>query len=68
LAREADIGILSVAGCVHHLDGFGVRQIEILQLLDKGDVLQLFTLLSWSGKFQALDGRQNKKQEISKSA
>jgi hypothetical protein len=53
---------------VHHLDGFGVRQIEILQLLDKGDVMQLFILLSWPGKFQALDGRQNKKQEISKSA
>src|SRR6266849_5580102 len=31
-------------------------------------VMQLFTLLSWQGKFQALDGRQNKKQEISKNA
>jgi hypothetical protein len=43
------------------------QAIEILQLLDKGGVMQLFTLLSWPGKFQALDGRQNRKQEISKS-
>jgi hypothetical protein len=43
------------------------QAIEILQLLDKGGVMQLFTLLSWPGQFQALDGRQNRKQEISKS-
>jgi hypothetical protein len=56
---------------VHHLDGFGVRQIEILQLLDKGDVMQLFTLLSRPvsepGKFQVLDGRQNENPSNSRS-
>jgi hypothetical protein len=65
-AREADIGTLSVAGCVHHLDGFGVRQIEILQLLDKGDVMQLFTLLSWPGKFQAWTGVRIKNKRFQK--
>jgi hypothetical protein len=63
-AREADTGALSVAGCVHHLDGFDVRQIEILQLLDKGDVMQLFTLLSWPGKFQALDVKNKRFQKV----
>jgi hypothetical protein len=56
---------------VHHLDGFGVRQIEILQLLDKGDVMQLFTLLSRPvsrpGKFQVLDGHQNENPSNSRS-
>jgi len=51
---------------VHHLDGFGVRQIEILQLLDKGDVMQLFTLLSWPGKFQAWTGVRIKNKRFQK--
>jgi DNA-binding MarR family transcriptional regulator len=29
--------------------------------------IAVHTLLSWPGKFQALDGRQNRKQEISKN-
>jgi len=49
---------------VHHLDGFGVRQIEIPSTSGQSDVMQLFTLLSWPGKFQVLDGHHNKKQEI----
>jgi hypothetical protein len=48
--------------------GFGVRQIEPLQLPDKGGVMQLFTLLSRPGKFQILDGRQNENQDDSRSA
>ncbi len=34
-SREADIGTLSVAGCVHHLDGFAVRQIEFFNFWTK---------------------------------
>jgi hypothetical protein len=45
-----------------------LEQIEILQLLDKGGVMQLFTLLSRPGKFQVLDGRQNENQDDSRSA
>jgi hypothetical protein len=54
---------LSVACCVRRLE-----QIEILQLLDKGGVMQLFTLLSRPGKFRVLDGRQNENQDYSRSA
>jgi len=35
--------------------------------LDKGSVMQLFTLSSWPGKFQALDGRQNENPSDSRS-
>jgi hypothetical protein len=64
VCKKRTLATLSVACCLRHLDGFSVRQIEIL--LD--GVMQLFTLLSWPERFQALDGRQNKKQEISESA
>jgi hypothetical protein len=39
---------------VRHLDGFGVREIEILQLLDKGGVMQLFTLFVVAGKIPGI--------------
>jgi hypothetical protein len=39
---------------VRHLDGFGVREIEILQLLDKGGVMQLFTLFVVAAKIPSI--------------
>src|SRR5712664_1811571 len=57
----------SVACCVRHLDKADSASGKS-KFFNRGGVMQLFTLLSWPGKFQALDGRQNKKQEISKSA
>jgi hypothetical protein len=51
---------LSAACCVRLLDGFGVGEIEILQL-DKDGVMQLFTLFVVSGKIPGI-GRASEQQ------
>jgi hypothetical protein len=46
---------------VRHLDGFGVREVEIPQLLDKGGVMQPFTLFVVAGNIPGI-GRAPEQQ------
>jgi hypothetical protein len=61
---------LSVACCVRHLDkaDSASGKSKFFNFWTKAVSCSFSALLSWWGKLQALDGRQNKKQEISRSA